>query len=354
MTGRPGGTPARGTAARGSSAFGDSEGDGNEARATATAHSGGGRWGGVGRPWIAAIRGRRVRDLRVRGRRVRHLPLPALLLLLLLPACARGQADPGPWVVALGPQVPGGLSAIDLGPDGRAVTLLSDRALRLDGAIERDGAGAPTGLTVVATPVPLADGTRAVGSANDIEGLALDPTEPGAVWIATEGRARVVRQAAPGAPVVELPRAPAFRPLPGNQGLEALALDPQGRPLALPETPQRGAFRVWRLDGEGWTVPIRIPAAGGLSVTGADVGPDGRLYVLERGIGLRGFRSRIRSVALDGTGLRTEWTSRPGRFGNLEGLAVWRAPTGLRATMVSDDNERAFQRAQIVEVALPG
>ena len=46
--------------------------------------------------------------------------------------------------------------------------------------------------------------------------------------------------------------------------------------------------------------------------------------------------------------------SSTGVHDNLEGLSVWRDPTGtLRATMVSDDNFKALQRTELVEYTLP-
>ena len=53
------------------------------------------------------------------------------------------------------------------------------------------------------------------------------------------------------------------------------------------------------------------------------------------------------------TAERTLLQTDPGTFDNLEGLAVWRDATGLRATMISDDNFLALFRSQIVEFRLP-
>ena len=37
---------------------------------------------------------------------------------------------------------------------------------------------------------------------------------------------------------------------------------------------------------------------------------------------------------------------------NLEGISVWQDEQGLRMTLISDDNFRAFQRTEIVEYRL--
>ncbi len=87
---------------------------------------------------------------------------------------------------------------------------------------------------------------------------------------------------------------------------------------------------------------MRSHGTGPFLIVGADIGPDGRLYMLERDFAGIGFRSRIRRFDLDGgneetmleTGLRTH--------DNLEGISVWQDAQGLRLTLISDDNFRVF------------
>ena len=141
-----------------------------------------------------------------------------------------------------------------------------------------------------------------------------------------------------------------------RRGPEALAADAAGRLYAIPEWrpgPHRPIL-VHRFADGRWSTPFSLPVRGSYMVTGADIGPDGRLYVLERMFTFGGFRSRVRSLALDGTGLRVELESRAGRHGNLEGIAVWRDAEGrLRATMVSDDNQLSWlQVTEFVDYAL--
>jgi hypothetical protein len=87
---------------------------------------------------------------------------------------------------------------------------------------------------------------------------------------------------------------------------------------------------------------------------GADFGPDGKLYILERHLnGIFGFQSRIRRFAIGETSLVEEETllaSMTARHDNLEGISVWRDAEGaIRITMISDDNYRSFQRTEFVE-----
>jgi hypothetical protein len=107
-----------------------------------------------------------------------------------------------------------------------------------------------------------------------------------------------------------------------------------------------------------WTVAARLTHDRDWLATGADFGPDGAFYLLERRFLGVAFASRIRRFDLrDGAGLldgREVYRSPLGRHGNLEGLGLWRDAAGrLRAVMVADDNHRGWQRGQIVEVTLP-
>ena len=90
---------------------------------------------------------------------------------------------------------------------------------------------------------------------------------------------------------------------------------------------------------------------------GADFGPDGRLYVLERKFARIGFRSRLRRFKWTDSALTQEETlieTSVATHDNLEGVSIWRDSRGqLRATMISDDNFLWIQRTEIVEYSLP-
>ena len=251
----------------------------------------------------------------------------------------------------------GGWSAIELGPDGQEVVLLNDRGRLLRGRIRRDG-DRITGVDA-GKPVRLRASTGAWlgGRIHDSEGLALLPD--GGVAISFEGVHRLALYHPDTAPALPLPRAAAFRDLPLNGGLEALAIAPDGRLYAIPEqvTDNRDRIPVYCWDGVDWQIPFTLPASGSFHPVGADFGPDGRLYLLERAIGFIGFKTRLRRWTLgpDGpSGEETLLTTRPGTHDNLEGLAIWRDASGrLRATMISDDNFAFFQTTEIVEYLLP-
>ena len=107
---------------------------------------------------------------------------------------------------------------------------------------------------------------------------------------------------------------------------------------------------MYRFLSGAWDIPFSIPRRGTHLVVGADVGPDNRLYVLERNFTGIGFQSRVRRFNMDGSGEETLLDTANGTHDNLEGISVWRDATGaLRITMISDDNFRFFQKTEIVE-----
>ncbi|WP_323763904.1 esterase-like activity of phytase family protein [Marinovum sp.] len=251
----------------------------------------------------------------------------------------------------------GGFSGIELAEDGESFVAISDRGAFVEGRLIRKN-GRITGIEASA-PQPLmnTDGKpmhRKV--AQDAEGLAI--TADGRRYISFEGRARV--WAYPDmARAKALPEHPDFTGLQRNSSLEALAVDSRGWLYTLPERSGQMTrpFPVYRFNGTRWDQPFSIPRLGGFQPTGADIGPDGMFYLLEREFTGLGFRSRVRRFALTADALgpgETLLESHLARHDNLEGLSVTRTATGqIRLTMVSDDNFNPFQRGEIVEYVLP-
>ncbi|WP_158259387.1 esterase-like activity of phytase family protein [Hasllibacter halocynthiae] len=255
----------------------------------------------------------------------------------------------------------GGASGIELEAPGQDAVLLGDRGTLHELMIERDAAGDPVAARVRASrPLLGRDGA----SMGRVDSEALARRADGRWYVAFEGGRPRVSTWAPGARPLDGPSAPltAIDPAPGiarNEGFEALAATPAGV-LAISEgsgADGRHPVRLWT--GTGWTtLPALAAAPSGLRPTGADWGPDGRLYLLERRFGGLGFAARVRRFALgpDGlTGGETVLDLPLGLHGNLEGIAAWRDAEGaVRLTLVSDDNFLPFQRAQIVEYVLEG
>lgn len=255
----------------------------------------------------------------------------------------------------------GGFSGIEVSQDGSSYIALSDRGGYTTGKITRDAQGRIAAMTTAEVKLLLNSRGVPLGhkdGGTDSEGLALGAD--GSVYVSFEGRARVVKYAKLGGPGKTLPIAPEFPRLPDNSSLESLAIGPDDALYTLPELsgPAGTDFPVYRYKEGRWDSKLSIPRQGGFLPVGADFGPDGRYYLLERDFrGLAGFASRIRRFDVSGAGLRNDTTlieTTVGTFDNLEGLSIWRDPEGhITATMVSDDNFRFFLRKQVVEFRLP-
>lgn len=246
----------------------------------------------------------------------------------------------------------GGFSGLHLSDDGQQLVALGDREVLIATAtITRDNGqitkiGPPT-----LTRIPLPNTTPNAGFA-DSEGLAI--ANDGTIFISTEGprHSLYALNGLPDSTPIKLPQHPDFPKLQGNSSLEALAIGPDRALYTIPERSGRATrpFPVYRLKDGIWDIPFRIARRGNHLVVGADIGPDNRLYVLERHFTGIGFQSRVRRFDLDGTNEKTILDTINGTHDNLEGISVWRdAENQLRITMISDDNFRFFQRTEIVE-----
>lgn len=253
----------------------------------------------------------------------------------------------------------GGFSAIETDPDGMGFVAITDKSLYTTAHIFRDTAGLIS--WVEAAPLrQLHDKTgQPFGEfASDAEGLAIATN--GAVYVSFERVARVARYDTLNGPSHPLPKHPAFKTMLTNQSLEALAIGANGTLYTLPENPDGPAqvFPIYRFQNGVWDQPFGLPKRGYFLAVAADIGPDGRFYLLERQFfGFSGFASRVRRFVVNSDGLTHEETllqSVPGQHDNLEGLSVWRDAAGsLRLTMISDNNLLFVQRTEIVEYRVP-
>lgn len=250
----------------------------------------------------------------------------------------------------------GGFSGLELSPDGASFTALSDRGAVFWGRIDRNQGGLMTQVEVLGHD-RLRDSKGKIlpigGLKGDPEGLAIDRS--GRLFVSFEGLHRVARYDSPDAAAVLLPKPDIFSTFQPNSGLEALAIDGDGALWTLPERSGRldRPFPLLRFKKGVWSQKGTIPRDGRWLPVGADIGPDGRLYLLERDFwGVLGFLTRVRRFDLDQNGAHGgEVLIETGasRHDNLEGIAVWRDAEGLRLTMISDDNFFWAQRTEFVE-----
>lgn len=271
----------------------------------------------------------------------------------------------------------GGLSGLVIGDGGRRFLSLSDDGLMVKAQIERDAHGRPVGLSSASirrlrTSKGVLSRDKSVSDTESLDTYVGDGGRSYGV-VSFEGRPTVMvgRMEADGfvGPMTAIDLPKETRLLQANRGLESVAALPAGnglggRFIVLAEAAERGAKTA---DPPGWVAggkapfAFRIRRVDGYDLTDAKVGPDGRLYVLERSFSfLAGVRCRIRAFALsdirpgavvDGEMLLEASMSE--EIDNMEGLAIWRTTSGeTRISLISDDNRAFLQRTLYLEFRL--
>ncbi|WP_417242278.1 esterase-like activity of phytase family protein [Celeribacter sp.] len=277
----------------------------------------------------------------------------AALIALSTPLAAQDAEYLGSFRWMTSQPLHGGFSGLELSGNGERYVALSDGGAIDTGRLTRDANGRVTAVLSDGI-VPLkgirSDDLPRYG--DDSEGLALGAD--GTIYVSFEGLHRIWSYASPTARAQDVPGHPDFSRLQNNSGLEALAIDAQGRLLTLPERSgsKSAPFPVYRNGGGSFGIIFRIPRSGEYLPVGMDVGPDGKLYLLERWFRGIGFSSRVRRFDMSDTGLSNEVTlieTGLGVHDNLEGIAVWKDPRGIRITMISDDNFKIFQVTEFVD-----
>lgn len=271
----------------------------------------------------------------------------------------------------------GGLSGLVIGDGGRRFLSLSDDGLMVKAQIERDARGRPVGLSsATVRRLRTSKGMLSRDKAqSDTESLDVFVGEGGRSFgvVSFEGRPTVMvgPMDADGfvGPMTAIDLPKETRLLQANRGLESVAALPAGNGLGgrfiiLAEEAERGA----KTDNQpGWVVggkspySFRVRRTDGYDLTDAKVGPDGRLYVLERSFSfLTGIRCRIRVFSLSdirpGAVIEGETlleASMSEEIDNMEGLAIWRTAGGeTRISLISDDNRAFLQRTLYLEFRL--
>jgi hypothetical protein len=247
----------------------------------------------------------------------------------------------------------GGFSGLEVDDAGTGFTAISDRGAIFTGLLSRSQTGGIQDVTTTSAHILKGQKSADLGRyMEDAEGLAI--AEDGQIFISFEGMHRVWRYAKPNGRAFWIEKHPAFEQMQTNSSLEALAITKQGHLLTVPERSggETVPFPVYRFDGHTWDIPYSIQRRGNYLPVGMDIGPDGKLYLLERWFRGIGFSSRVRRFDFGDNTLTNEATlleSGLGAHDNLEGIAVWKDDTDIRLTMISDDNFKAFQITEFVE-----
>jgi len=294
---------------------------------------------------------------------MRLCPFGALILALsgLLAPAALAQTAQAEYLGSYRWSLPhedfGGFSGLEVSADGLTFVAISDRGLVIEGRFQREG-NRITGTEAGDLHVLRNTDGGALGRYEfDAEGLAQDAD--GQLFMSFEAVHRVWSYPQATAPAKALPRHKDFAGLQNNSSLEALAIDDTGVLYTLPERSGKMTrpFPVYCFEKNAWRIAFSIPRRGEFLPVGADFGPDGRLYLLERHLnGIFGFQTRVRSFRIGDGKVEDEQTlieTSTATHDNLEGLSAWRDADGaIRLTMISDDNFRAFQSTEFVEYRL--
>ena len=243
----------------------------------------------------------------------------------------------------------GGLSGLVMSDDGNSFTAIGDRGIFVTGEIVRNENGFIEYITDI-TILPLMSPHGS--NSPDSEGIAI--SADGNIYVSVESTHNIFTFARIDEPPSALPQHPDFAELQLNSSLEALAIDADGILYTVPERSGRTTwpFPVYRFSDGAWDIAFHIPRRGNFLVTGADIGPDGHFYLLERRFTGLGFQSRVRRFNMSGKSETTLLETSNGTHDNLEGISVWTSPNGLRMTLISDDNFRFFQQTELVEYAI--
>ena len=151
-----------------------------------------------------------------------------------------------------------------------------------------------------------------------------------------------------------------------NNGLEALAIVPEGHPYAggfllMSEKLAADKIQGWILK-DGKVIAFTLPEQGGLSVTDADFTASGDLIILERKLSLLGgLQIRIRRVRAQdlraGHIAKTDHLltgNLSNALDNMEGIDSQPQPDGSSLiTLISDDNFNPLQRTLLLQFLLP-
>lgn len=276
--------------------------------------------------------------------------------MLCTPAWADRLELLGSIVLPKGPGF-GGFSSLELSQDGTNVLMTTDKGSFVTGEIIREN-GVLSGFENMQREFIIGkNAKRLTPFRQDSEGLAIGAD--GKIYVSFEGWHVVMHFDATDGQGFNLPRNPTMIGLKHNSGMEALAIDAQGTLYAIPERSGNlnRDFPVMRLRDKTWDTKLKISRDSGFLPVGADIGPDGRLYLLERKFhGPWGFTSRVQSFEISEDALidaQTLLVTERGTHHNLEGISVWTDADGAtRVTMVADDNFRDILRSDLVEYRL--
>lgn len=255
----------------------------------------------------------------------------------------------------------GGLSGLDVSPDGARLYAVSDQGYWITANLAHDA----DGRLAAAGPwrsVPLLTPTGHTVNLlqQDAEGLVRNPD--GSFLVSFEGTHRIWRYPSDlSAPPRPTPTPPGLAKAPLNRGLEAITVLADGTVFCVTEDHDNedDSLKGWLMKN-GVAQAVSYVPADGFSPTGLATLPDGDVLLLERQFDL--VRKHARVVRIEKAALTAGAKVRGGAVAdlrrplpldNFEGLAVRRDAEGRTLLyLVSDDNFLPFQRTLLLQFRL--
>lgn len=252
----------------------------------------------------------------------------------------------------------GGLSGLDISPDGLRLTAVSDRGHWFTARLVYSGGGELRGVADTAM-LPIRDISGrplATDAARDAESIAR--LADGSLVVGFERMHRLDRFRAPGAPAEAMGAPAGLAASPPNGGAEAVTRLWGNKLLVLSERLEArpGIAAGWIGEGNDWR-PVGFRRTGIFVPVGADTRDDGTVFILERRYTtIAGVGTRISEVPPGAIGPGRIFEGReiaqlapPLVADNFEGISIRRGPKGETLIyIVSDDNFSDLQRTLLL------
>lgn len=274
----------------------------------------------------------------------------SLIIGLMVPTFATAEPELGGYFNMFRLGI-GGLSGIEVADDGNRFQIVTDRGYLLTGEFKRTE-NARLSQGKIHRESKLAVG-QDFDNQRKIDSEAIAVFHDSSLFVAFEQVHQIRRYK--NDQNVRIAPPSAARDTHENRGIEALATSQAGTLLAILESvrPKQMEIQIHEYANESWTSNNTIPVVRGYTPSGADMGPDGKLYILERARKGIFFSTLVRRIDLTNgqieTVLKTSW----GRHMNTEGIALWRDGQGkMRMIIVSDNNYLPFLPNEVFEYIL--
>jgi len=246
-----------------------------------------------------------------------------------------------------------GLSGLVISNNGDKFVTISDKSDYFEGMIQRDTSGSISSIQITLSG-HLKDSKGIPLNGRNLDSESIVKT-PSAFYISFESNNRIMKHKHLYSPGEFLPKHEDFKNLLVNKGIEALAIDKDGKLFAIPEKPPRNYqnYPIYILRDGKWEVFSFFPAKGNFQVSDAAFMTDNSLILLERSYNWSvGFITRLRRLELSHEKILKpqDLLEKTSGASNYEGLSIWNNAAGeTYLTLISDNNFLPLLTTEILE-----